>query len=556
MKRRTFISRCSLGIGAAVLAGLQPSFLFADGKKRRPKNILFLMADEYNVRYLSANGHPQALTPNLDRLIREGVYFDNALCSFPVCTPSRGSLHTGMWPHTHGQELNVNAAKSNGTAAPGGIRGGLTADTRVLATSFYENGFACYHRGKWHLGEETRHACYNWNPRAEASDTSQGEYLVKWKKTHPVPKDLPNGSWTEAGGWPVYAIPGMEKFKACKLPYVAGRTSLPLAEDPTVYYTDRALEDLKERGNRPFMLTWSDPRPHGPHVIPEPYYSVVNPDTLPMPINLYRPDYCAKDPSCQSYDKLMEFMGEAGVREYLRCYTGLVRKMDDQIGRLIQALEQSGELDDTLIVFTADHGDMSGSHRTGGGKAIWEFYDEIAKVPLIMFWPKGIPANRRIKTMAEGVDVMPTILDYAGLPVPAQCQGRSLRPYIEGAEDLNRPAFCEATNPEANVVRRMIRTQKWALWFYCQGKTGQVFKEIRPVELYNMINDPGQEHNLADDPAFADIKRKLLNNILDWMERTGDPWLKNMPFLGIERVFYPQRSLRGTNDLGTHTKWK
>ncbi|MCF7816670.1 MAG: sulfatase-like hydrolase/transferase [Kiritimatiellales bacterium] len=529
MERRAFFSQGSCCIGATALVGLRSASLFADERKRRPKNVLFLMADEYNVRYLSANGHPQALTPNLDRLIREGAYFENALCSYPVCTPSRGTLHTGMWPHTHGQELNVNEAKAE-DAAPGTSRGGLTAETRLLATSFHENGFACYHRGKWHLGAETRHACYNWNPRAEASDTSQRAFLAQWKKSHPVPADLPEGSWNEAGGWPVYAIPGMEKFKETKLPYIAGRCSLPLAQDPTVYYADRALEDLKERGGNPFMLTWSDPRPHGPHTIPDPYYDAVNPDTLPVPDNLHRPDYCAQDPSCQSYDKLMEFMGEAGVREYLRCYTGLVRKMDDQIGRLIQSLEQSGELEDTLIVFTADHGDMGGSHRTGGGKAIWEFYDEIVKVPLIMFWPKGIPAGRRIKTMAEGVDVMPTILDYAGLPVSAQCQGRSLRPYVEGAEDLDRPAFCEATNPEANLVRRLIRTQEWGLWFYCQGKPGQTFKEIRPVELYDMVNDPGQEHNLAGDPKHADVKKKMIKGILDWMERTGDPWLENMPY--------------------------
>lgn len=194
-------------------------------------------------------------------------------------------------------------------------------------------------------------------------------------------------------------------------------------------------------------------------------------------------------------------------------------------------MERRGELEDTLIVFTADHGDMSGSHRTAGGKAIWEHYDEIVRVPLVFYWPRGIKGGRRVRTHAEGVDVMPTILDYMGFNIPTQCQGRSLRTYIEGREDMARPAFCEASNPEANLVRKMIRTHEWALWFYCQGKPGTPFAERRPMALYDLTKDPGEEHNLAADAKYADVRKQLISRILGWMEETRDPWLKHMPFV-------------------------
>ncbi|PIZ43523.1 MAG: hypothetical protein COY42_15670 [Armatimonadetes bacterium CG_4_10_14_0_8_um_filter_66_14] len=229
---------------------------------------------------------------------------------------------------------------------------------------------------------------------------------------------------------------------------------------------------------------------------------------------------------------MYDYLGEEGVREYLRCYFGRIMKIDDQLGRLLSGLEDRGILDDTLLVFTADHGDLCGAHRTAGGKAIWAFYDEIVRAPLFLHWPKGIAAGRRVQTMVNNVDLMPTLLDYAGLPVPAQCQGLSLRPFVEGTEDLNRPGFCEATHPTAAAVRRMISTHEWKLWLYYQGRPSeQPFKESRPLALYNLTEDPGEERNLADDPAHAKVRRELLDRLVEWMKQTDDPWLAHLPRL-------------------------
>ncbi|MGB9619772.1 MAG: sulfatase/phosphatase domain-containing protein, partial [Armatimonadota bacterium] len=130
------------------------------------------------------------------------------------------------------------------------------------------------------------------------------------------------------------------------------------------------------------------------------------------------------------------------------------------------------------------------------------------------------------------VDVMPTILDYAGLPVPSQCQGESFRRYVEGREDADRAAFCEATHPTANVMRRMIRTRDWKLWiYYQQGFDSGEWIEGRPMAMYHLSEDPGEQRNLANDPAYAKVRKELTDRMLGWMRDVNDPWLRRLPGL-------------------------
>jgi len=526
LTRRDFIHRTAAASAALALEGTLHSAAAAKETAGevplRPRNVLFLMTDEHNVRCLSGMGHRHALTPNLDRLADNGVFFENALCAYPVCTASRGTIHTGMWPHTNGVHLNVDPDPHP--------TDGLAADTTLMATVFHDHGYKCYHHGKWHLGDVKRHSCYNW--KTPFGSFPREDYLPalrEYRRTHSVPKEMPEGA-RNVWGWPLYETPRMRKFheEHPKLPYAAGRWELPLEISETAFITDQALKSMDESVDQSFMITWSDPGPHGPHTIQDPYYSRTDPADIDYPANLARPDYYRNDPSCQSYD----YMGEEGVREYLRCYFGKIMRIDDQIGRLIERLEQTGRLEDTLIVFMADHGDMCGAHQTAGGKAIWCFYDEIVRVPFLMHWPRGIKGGRRVKTMASGVDLMPTILDYAGLHIPAQCQGESLRRFIEGEEDTDRLGFCEATHPHAAVVRRMISTHEWKLWIYYGGPLSQeVFRELRPTVLYHLTEDPGEEHNLADEPAYAKVRKELLGELVAWMRRTEDPWLERLPKL-------------------------
>ncbi|MHB9035522.1 MAG: sulfatase family protein [Armatimonadota bacterium] len=516
------------GLAASAYALLGSRVPALAGGLNRPKNVLFLMTDEHNIRAMSYMGHRFALTPNLDRLVRGGVTFTNAYCAHPVCTASRASLHTGMWPQTHHQHQNV------GDPDPDPSKG-LSADTTLMASVFHDNKFKTYHHGKWHIGDVTRHPCYNWNPRLHGYNAEYGAYMTDYNKKHPVPSDLPPGGRTDVGprwclyGWPLYETPKMRGFDENNTDwYSSGRWAIPAEAHETTFLTDQVICDLNECGKQPYMITWSDYGPHGPHNCPSPYYEMTDPAQIELPTNLDRPDYYAKDPSCAAYDK----MGIENTREYLRCYYGLIRLIDDQIGRILKELEKRGELDDTLIVFTADHGDMCGAHKTTGGKAIWAFYDEITRVPLIMHWPKGIRGGRKVNTLVNGVDVMPTILDYSGLSIPNQCEGKSLRQFIDGREDMNRAAFCEGTNPATGLLRRMVRTQDWKLWIYCQGNPeSSKWPQTRPMALYHISEDPGEERNLASDPAYAKVRKELVDRIISWMEDIKDPWLDRLPDL-------------------------
>lgn len=524
---RRQVLRGGLAASACSLLGSAAPALAEDRKK--PKNVLLLMTDEHNIRAMSYVGNRFALTPNLDRLVRGGVTFENAYCAHPVCSGSRASLHTGMWPQTHGVHLNVGVPEADPSK-------GLPPDTTLMASVFHENGYKTYHHGKWHIGNVRRHPCYNWSPRALCHPLMDYvPYVTEYNRTHPVPKDLPQGGRTDVGavfclyGWPLYEIPKMRAFTD-KHPdlYPAGRWAIPLEAHYTAYLADQVLQSLKECGTDPYMITWSDPGPHGPHFCPDPYYDRTDPAKIDLPPNLDRPDYYKNDPSCVAYDG----MGEEGVREYLRCYYGMIMLIDDQIGRILKEIERRGELDDTLIVFTSDHGDMCGAHQTAGGKAIWGFYDEITRVPLIMHWPKRIRGGSKVNTLVNGVDVMPTILDYAGLPIPSRCEGESLRRFIEGREDMERAAFCEATHPAAGVMRRMVRTQDWKLWIHYQkGADPHKWTQGRPMAMYHLSEDPGEQRNLASDPAYAKTRKELIDRMLSWMSDVKDPWLNRLPHL-------------------------
>lgn len=525
LTRRDFLKQ-SAAVGFTLALGSGVALPHADAGIPKPKNVLFLMTDEYNMRAMSCVGHRFAQTPNLDRLARGGVLFENAYCAYPVCTASRASLHTGMWPHRHGSHLNV----GDPDADP---QKGLSPETVLMASAFYDRGFKTYHHGKWHIGDITRHPCYNWNPRLKGHPQEYAASMVDYNKKHPIPSDLPPGGRTENTklwclyGWPLYETPKMREFDNSHPDfYTAGHWAIPSEAHETSFITNQLMEDLSECGKQPYMITWSDYGPHGPHNCPTPYYERIDPTKIELPKNLDRPRCYDKDPSCAAYDD----MGEENIREYLRCYYGLIMQIDDQIGRILRELETRGELDDTMIVFTADHGDMCGAHKTAGGKAIWAFYDEVANVPLIIHWPRGIRGGRKVKTLVNGVDVMPTILDYAGLPIPTQCQGESLRKIIDGKEDMSRTAYCEATHPTAQVIRRMIRTQEWKLWFYYDNWTkDKSWREGRPPAMYNIAQDPGEERNLADDPKYAADRKKLIDQLLGWMESNNDPWLKKLP---------------------------
>jgi arylsulfatase A-like enzyme len=400
----------------------------------------------------------------------------------------------------------------------------------MLPSLFHDRGYVTTYHGKWHLGDVARHDCFNWNPDLYHFYVDHGKYIRKHNKEHPVTAEA---GQTELYGWPVYMTNACRrahsKWKAQAQDIsIIGRMALPLELDKTSWMTDRLLSDLDTYGQRPFMMTWSACPPHAYWAAQEPYYSAIDPAKIELPANMHRPAYQDKCVSSRLHDAL----GPAGVREYLRCYYGMVNLVDDQIGRILKKLEQIGQLDNTLICFVSDHGDMNAAH-SAVGKSIQAFYDEIVRVPMIMWFPKAFRGPRRVKSFVSGVDIMPTILDYCGIAPPAQCQGRSLRPLIEGREQPDRVAFCERTHPTAQSVARLIRTREWRLsvtfenWSTNKGR----FKHRWHPELFHLTEDPGEERNLGADPAFSKVRKHLAERMEAWMRHTRDPWAAKLPAL-------------------------
>jgi len=263
------------------------------------------------------------------------------------------------------------------------------------------------------------------------------------------------------------------------------------------------------------MITWSVSPPHAFWICPDPYYSMYGPDTIPFPSNwTHRPDAYQRPQAA----RMGKQMGEKCLREYVRCYYGQVTMMDALMGRILDALKEAGQDRDTLVIYTADHGDMQAAHGMVG-KALPAYYEEIVRVPFLMRYPTIKPGTV-IDRHVNSVDMMPTLLDFAGMPIPKAVQGESLRPLVEGkvASD-DRPGFCERGRGDKHASR-MVRTRRWKYsWFAHQNRR----------ELFDLQTDPHEMANLSDSAehraTLADLHRQLRQQ----MERTTDPALAILP---------------------------
>ncbi len=526
INRRAFIG----GAAGALAGGVMATAGHAEsGEASRPINVLIIMADQHTGNCTGYAGHPYVKTPNMDALAKDGVVFNHAYCAYPTCTASRCSMLTGLWPHAHGCNLNVGAPETNPDR-------GLGPDTVMPESVLFAQGYATKHRGRWHAGDQKRHACY------QAPDGYR--YLVDWYAW--LKEKLPAGALdappSDRGlfGHPLYMT---EEAKAAQDLFhekgwtpaqditAIGRTAVPYEYQEDTWVVEDCLALLDTYGDTPFMITCSMNPPHAYWAAPDPFYSMYDPKEIELPPNQARPPYYKGSMGVRFFDAL----GEAGVKEYLRCYYALVSQVDHQVGRLVNKLKEMGQYDNTLIIYISDHGDMNGAHRHLMKAVTPAMYEEICHVPLIMTCPKLLPRGKRVETMVNGVDLMPTILDYTGQAVPKEVQGDSLRPYIEGEDDPDRAAYTEGTHPTAAFVGRRMRTREWRLyWNYQNWSTrGERFERYTPTELFHIADDPGEEHNLAGDPKYGAVLKQLDDRLRQHLRDTGDPWLDQLPKLAV-----------------------
>ncbi|MBN1344261.1 MAG: sulfatase-like hydrolase/transferase [Phycisphaerae bacterium] len=491
--------------GAALAAALPSPVRCATRTKRDGQpNVLFLMTDEQHHRSLSATGNPYIQTPNMDRLAKEGALFTNATCVTPYCSPSRASIITGLYPHTHGILQNVSPGRNQQPP----LRQDAFANTETI---LHKQGYATGHRGKWHLGDKGNFNCYqSW----EYASKTPRDYRRFLDQRLPDAKFKDHPSPGKYLGRPVEMIPAVEKgyhaFHAIpnnRVAYISiiGRSVVPPDLLPETQITNQVLELIHRHASDNFMITASWSPPHDLWVMPEPYYGLVDRGKIKLTGSTDVPTWDQRGPS----KRLGDIMGPEGIREYTAIYHAMVRYIDDQLGRVLKKLDELKLADNTLVIFTSDHGDMVGAHGCIG-KSIFSFYDDLVRVPLLMRLPGRIKPGTVLNQPVSQIDLMPTILDYVGQAAPIKIHGRSTRPLIEGQQVAWRDyAFCQRAG-----AGRMLRTERYK--FVYRPKP-------RAVALYDLKEDPNEDHNLADDRAHAATVRAMHKRLCEVMKTDGDP---------------------------------
>jgi|TARA_R100001143_G_scaffold58860_1_gene57051 arylsulfatase A-like enzyme len=493
---------------------------------RSVKNVLFIMADQLRWDYLACYGHPSIKTPNIDRLAKRGVRFSNAFVQGPVCGASRMSTYTGRYVTSHGSAwnfipLSVSLKTLGAHLTPHNVRCAVVGKTHVEPDI---NGAARLgidtHTDHGRLLMEGGFEPYErddglWPPGFKVENNKYCDYL----RSHGYQSDNPwhdfaNSSLSEEGaiqsGW--------------KLRWADQPAQVKEEHSETPYMTRRAMQFIEEQGERPWVLHLSFIKPHWPYVAPAPYHDMYTANDI-LPVKRSSGE---KDDPHPVFRGFMDYtpsktFSEDGVREkVIPTYMGLITQIDDQIGRLMQFLEETGRDKDTLIVFTSDHGDYLGDHWLGDKEL---FHDTVVKVPLIVVDPSAEADQTRgtsSNEIVEAVDLLPTFLNALDLPIPMEwLEGQSLLPLLHGrsqgwSKDMavseNTFAFRDCVRlpigaPVDRCNMTMVRTHEWKY----------VHVDGLPPMLFDLVNDPDELCDLGKSPSHASVREQMQRRLLDWL---------------------------------------
>jgi arylsulfatase A-like enzyme len=409
-------------------------------------NILWVCTDQQRFDTIARLGNPAIRTPNLDRLVDRGTAFTHAYVQSTVCTPSRASFMTGMYPSTIHNCMNGTDRFSD--AAP------------LISNYLRDAGYHCGLVGKLHLA-----AFHGRDEEPRPADDGFAHFVLQ------------NGAQAD-------------------------------------WCTDESLRFLEQAcaADGPWFLFASYVDPHPPFKAPDAYRALYPPENVP-PAWFHESDLAQQkrfeaidfESPCQPPDTF-------DLAEKKAHYYGMITRLDEHIGRMLAWLEDNGLAENTLVVFTSDHGDMMGDH--GLIRKGCRFYEGLVRVPLVFAWPGRYEAGLRSDALVELTDIVPTLLDAAGVPVPEDMQGRSLGGICRGAAPPgeHRPYVrCEHYKSHWRGHYRgtwasMIRTRRWKQVSYHGHELG---------ELYDLPADPREFHNLWDDPALAGVRFDLVRTNFD-----------------------------------------
>ncbi|HBE03508.1 MAG: hypothetical protein A2096_01430 [Spirochaetes bacterium GWF1_41_5] len=465
-------------------------------KKMRP-NVLWLMSDQHNAGCTGYAGHPDVKTPNLDSIAGSGVNFINGFCNNPICAPSRICFATGTYMHT--SRMFGNDCQEYGK------------DARTIAMLFRQYGYQNALIGKSHMVRKWDEAGFERIRYTDLCDALYNDPMTTHYFRYLCDHRL--GDLYEEGTPRAEMDYTNDGSKPAKLPY----------EHSIEHFTgNESLAFLQERDTRrPFFLKMSFQRPHAPIAPAGEYFNLYDPDRLCLPASMadwYENGFAGKpDFMRQLLEKQIPYpfcvKDEKRLRRVLASYYALITCIDMEIGRVIDYLKKTGQYENTIILYTADHGDFAGEH--GLFHKNFGIYESIHRIPFLLKYP-GSPAGKKIEGLAEAVDYFPTLCALCEIPVPEQAEGSSLLPLISGTGSGKNAVFCEWEWPTAGGKCSAVRTRDYRLVFYGKGKGG---------ELYDRSKDPGEMCNLWNNPEYTARKLELLEMLfsfsLEYSVRTG-----------------------------------
>lgn len=494
LTRRKFLKIAGMGLTATVVSSLE----VAAGPMRRKPNIIYIFADQLRYQSCGYAGDIKAHTPNLDKLAASGLNFRQAVSSMPVCSAYRASLFTGKYTSSTGMVINELRMNPNHTCL-----------AHCLTRADYDTGYI----GKWHL----------YANQLGSHDDPKNSFVPRG------PDRLGfDGYWAAYNFHHNYYNAYYHTESPEKIFYGEGIYEPDAQTDLAIDYVNRV-----SKADRPFILILSVGTPHDPwkkNNVPARFYDMFKDVNFPMAKN-----YSNKlDPYGDGWSNIKK--SPQMINEWMRNYYAMTANLDWNLGRFLEAVDKAGISDNTIIVFTSDHGEMFGAH---GRMKKNIFYEEAVRVPFLMRWPGRIPAGLVSDACLNTVDIMPTLLSMAGVSIPKQVEGMDLSHIAMGKEGPE-PEFAFLMNTGACALWenghewRALRTKRhtYAVFSGWEQK-GLPRKEL----LFDNVADPYQMNNLADDPQHAELMadfrkemRKKMASLNDTFPESTwyrDNWIEN-----------------------------
>lgn len=466
-----------------VFGGLFQSVSAAD---RRP-NVLLIVGDDHRAEAMGAYGNTIVRTPNLDRLAEAGARFDRAYCNSPMCTPSRQSFLTGQYPHAVGVTL---------------LNHVLSEEAVTLADRLREAGYRTGAFGKMHFNSDKMHG-FQVYARPEQFWRDHGR-----RGNKPLPEGM-----EFLGPWKPFRDPARIWLNSACLPMDRYDEEMPDA-----WYARQAVEFMMAPAGEPFFIEVGFHQPHSPFQFPVEFAHKYDPRRMPVP-----------EPGPQDAPQVPKIFVDLTREEkqgIIASYYTAVSYLDHNVGLLLAALEELDLAGNTLVIYLGDNGYHLGEH---GRFEKHCFYERAVRIPLIMCYPGRIVPGMSTKALVEGVDIVPTVLDYLNLlsesrPSPQRVlHGLSLRRVLDGSITGVRDAVFSEYQPTQEA---MVRTDRYKL-IYRTGATDLDWMGYEPVDartgrsvrLYDLEADPEEMRNIAEEPASRQVVSALLDRLVDWYRR-------------------------------------